>query len=278
MTTTEGEAEIVGAIVTAGWLQGSTISATDLVTIGLPSEACENRIGIVVSQSCDIRCGKLATEPKIELLLAEVVERLDGQFINCRHPRQLHVDANDGDQVVHLSIRIVDRHFVDRAALAKVAPMPLSFFDQDLELVVRWIIGRYLRSAFPGEFNKRLKPAEKRLQTAMSAAPSVVEMLISIVPEGDIGAEEHYDVDVVLLLEGIENDIPQSSWDEANELKRAVTNLLRETNIVSPELDDFVQIATTFNMAVGEYREYQRFEQGTHLSLAADTAAPPPTR
>ncbi len=80
----------LGSIISAqGWMQGSIFREQDLAELknsGSGQEWETVEVGVVVSQSCDLCHHDPEGEPFAEVLVAGIVDSLNGNFTHGEHP------------------------------------------------------------------------------------------------------------------------------------------------------------------------------------------------
>ncbi len=143
-----------------GWRQGAVLGKE------LAGEACKQAPSsipvtesdwlILTSHSCDVVAHSIDKEPVVELLRAQVLDRRkpDGQQILGRNPRSLQLAIEqEGDSLV-LSCKVHERWTIPRELLL-VEP-PVQVLPKEMSrLISEWLAKRYIRAAFPSEFDRR---------------------------------------------------------------------------------------------------------------------------
>ena len=151
-----------------GWRQGALVRVEDHRTLpqSIRDEMTARARVLVVSQDCDLVHESYESEPKIEVILATAIERKqDGNLTHGKNPRQLQVPFDDNNAEVWFQCNAADRYFIKRDLLETITPADeLSLTKRGGDVLVRWLVNRYQRAAFPDEFNRRLAPIQKRCE------------------------------------------------------------------------------------------------------------------
>lgn len=140
------------------WRQGQFLTedaAVDLMLI-----APENRgreIPVIISHDCDISKDP-EVEPYVEVIVGTRIETLDGNCTHSKNPRKLHVLAKQGDTDVFLELWATGKRLIlKQELLAFKANSSLILPGKEILTLQHWLAARYHRSAFPDEFDSRLK-------------------------------------------------------------------------------------------------------------------------
>src|SRR5581483_5397405 len=108
----------------------------------LPSDACRNlqlddsHVAVVISHDCDLALD-VATEPHIELIVARIVEKADGNLTHAKSIRKLHLTTRSG---VVIELLAAKRAMIGKSQLASFEPdknMQLS--ASDVGILQRWM-------------------------------------------------------------------------------------------------------------------------------------------
>lgn len=168
----------------AGWRQGSIIPSDQA-----PHEYCippftptgDTDLLIVLTQDCDLVQSDLEKEPFVEVLQVTQIEgAMNGSFAFGKNPRILHFEF-DGftyQAICHNRGRFPREHLAGMT--------PINSLNEPLRTLLRqWMSKRYIRPAFPDEFNRRLSvgstaKALKKLITPCQK--NICNMFVSLHP------------------------------------------------------------------------------------------------
>jgi len=116
---------------------------------------------MVITHSCDINSPS-PIEKWIEIILITPIGKQDNAYIHGRHPRCYHLKTPGN---AWYEARIENRFCVDRGFCAKYTPCTnVSISKEDMRAIVKWVTYRYVRSAFPDNFNSRIRPQKEYLK------------------------------------------------------------------------------------------------------------------
>jgi hypothetical protein len=140
----------------SSWRQGDIVSASDLCRLVESPRENDTTVGIVVSHDCDL-AASAEKEPFVELISASVIKRL-GQDSNAKTARRLHIQyATDAEPACY-QLSANQKFFVPKAKLFELTPAPNSrLYAEGRRILQRWLAARYDRSAFPENFESRLR-------------------------------------------------------------------------------------------------------------------------
>ena len=137
-----------------GWRQGSVLRESTANQLELKSSGGRARF-VVISHDCDITNSDFENEPFVELLEAEIIEPSEkkGFYEWGKNPRIL--DFTQPTETWRF--RISRRHFVLRQSLCNASPADIELDRDQVRSLANWVARRYIRAAFPDEFNKRVR-------------------------------------------------------------------------------------------------------------------------
>ena len=268
----------IGARIAAnGWLQGSVLRDDDLRSLSerysFKMHRVADVIGLVVSQSCDLTYDWLEGEPCAELLLGLKAETEDaikkrGNCTGGKHPRCLHMPIQYGGSEVWFEFVPWNRFAVDRTAFLDITPdHERNCFSVDLDVVTNWLAQRYIRAAFPDDFNDLLEAArkkQKKLHERLS--PDVSGLYAQISPDRDLRTGERYSVNLLAL-------VPDSHETQRVSVHETVEKLAALMRLVDMEVLSAVALESEISYAT--VRSYRRFPL-EQLSLRSDPLDPMP--
>lgn len=138
-------------------------NATDEIAdcLNLDEKTTSGSRWMVVSHSCDIN-SMSQSETSIEIILITPIDKQDNGNIHGRHPRFYHLETINN---AWYEARIDKRFCIDCGFCATYAPCTdICISKEDIRAIVQWITYRYVRSAFPDEFNERIKSKKDNLK------------------------------------------------------------------------------------------------------------------
>lgn len=139
------------------WRQGNLLTAEKVKAIKLfhPSYP-DDTVVIIASHDCDI--AQLPDkEPYVEVIIGRRIQKLDGNNTHAKSSRTLHI-AFEGSEPMLAEFVITDKCNIDKKILADSAPETnFKLSPPGLSTFQLWLASRYRRSAFPDNFERRMK-------------------------------------------------------------------------------------------------------------------------
>lgn len=206
MTSEKGARSDPERIKGLGWRQGSVmpvpLTAKLKDTSGHLIPLTENDVCIVMSHDCDVTHKSLENEPWTEILRATQAQAPDGNLSYGKNPRRFQFELRIGDESQLMEVSTRDRFFIDRSILGKESPDENRTCSRKMaEHLADWLSRRYVRAAFPDEFNQRMAPALSQIKKALKHhGENVSAVLISCSDWTELTHDRSYDIVLVLLL------------------------------------------------------------------------------
>lgn len=147
------------------WRQGSVIAQADAIAAGLFDEASADlKRALVITHDCDLPNDK---EPEVEVMVGDVVDKLNKQFARARNVRRLHLafDTPSGTQQF-LDLQITARQSISKSLIAGASPdSGWVLSDEEKRALKQWLAARYGRPAFPNAFETHLRKNVSKKET-----------------------------------------------------------------------------------------------------------------
>jgi len=187
------------------WRQGHLLGAEAVEALALlHPTAPERTVVIVVSHDCDLAQAP-AGEPMVELVVGQFIDKLDGNFTHAKVPRRLHIGF-EGEAPCLAEFEATAKVSIPKERLADFTPREETHLSPDNASIFQmWLASRYRRSAFPDEFERRLKD-EKLAEKIAKVLKPHGELISGIFFDVDEGREESrdgpedtYTLDIYLL-------------------------------------------------------------------------------
>ena len=198
-----------------GWQQGKVLPKDLLAEIENPAlrgNFAADDIAVVISQDCDIVNPAYDKEPFIEIIKGSLVATENGNLAKGKNPRRIQIKlaiTGGGERTYEFSIH--DKSRIAKPALEKFAPSPeMELSKPQVALLTQWLAKRYIRPAFPDEFNRRIDAVRKQLKEILEKGGNSIEKLylgLSSYEELPEGQEYKVTVIGVMLTEDFENKV-----------------------------------------------------------------------
>ena len=195
----------------AGWRQGSVVRRNDhRAILDDPAVIPAGAEIVVISHSCDIAQG-IEDEPAIELLIAQPVPRIDGNYSHNKNPRILHVElivASDSLDVatdVPFELKFTSKVAAPRQKLFGCKPdVGKQFTQRSIATLSAWLGGRYRRPELPTGFNDALqhvdRGAKARRKLAKALNPHASGIYLELFPNRELATGQAYSVNLLAMM------------------------------------------------------------------------------
>jgi hypothetical protein len=208
------------------WRQGHALSGESSVALGLvQSGATESKLAIVVSHDCDLP-QMPGDEPRVEVIVAERLAKEDGNCTNGKNSRLLHLPFEISGVTTWFALSAPTKTSVSKDALAGHIAEPNAVLEQKNRAILRrWLGARYNRSAFPNEFEKRLRDTKlgDRISDIMKPSSSHIIAVYFDLDQGEeferSGEANVYDL-AIFLVYVTEEDEPAARTVAENAAER----------------------------------------------------------
>ncbi|MGL6225609.1 MAG: hypothetical protein ACRC10_03170 [Thermoguttaceae bacterium] len=258
----------IDTLTSNNWRQCSVfpLDATAEIADRLPIEKDELVNGscwLVFSHSCDIN-SKSQSETHIEILLLTPIAEQNNSYIHGKHPRFYHLEINGR----WYEAQIDNRFRIDRDFCARYVPCPTTTVSaEDNRSIVQWITYRYVRSAFPDEFNERIKrkkDTKDKLKKLLEKGESQLlsGLFISISTNDELPEETDYEVQLLGLMNDL---ITEYDRKVATTLVKEFADLLNSCK----GIDVSCECLQTSDVTLAKIQLYQRFTDYDYLSYDA---------
>jgi hypothetical protein len=208
------------------WRQGNLLTDEAVKAINLfHPRFSDDTVVVVATHDCDLAQSP-DNEPHVEVIIGRRIQKLDGNNTHAKSSRSLHIEFSDSAPMLAEFV-VTEKRIIEKNALVdfnpdedyKLSPSNLSTFQL-------WLASRYRRSAFPDEFERRMKESGLTRKISKSAKQhgKMITAVFFDVDEGhDIphaGPKDVYTLGIILLHE-TEPDF-NAAEIEANKAKAAI--------------------------------------------------------
>lgn len=243
-----------------GWTQGSLLRATDF---GLS----DTELYLVISHPCDIVSSDFERDPTIEVMPARIVDSLDGNLTFGKNSRRLQV-THDGR---YLEFVASEKLTIDRSQFAAVVPAG-ELEGGGQRLLASWLSARYARPAFADEFNRRMRPALKKIGKVLKSNGAHLSGIYVSTSAAELASDVRYELTIVatMLLEDFD---VAGLFAEASEACDGLTSALaglEGINLLS------VELASEDEMSLDSLRRFRRWDYDDLSFRAGDEGTLPP--
>jgi hypothetical protein len=255
------EVNIPELLRSAGWRQGDIISDKAAICALISSDP---DFLVIITQDCDI-VQSLDNEPYIDFLAGMFTSNADGNLSLGKNPRRLQVtiDGKIAEFVIHDHFRVKKEEFV------KINPKKSTarLGKNDITLIARWISKRYIRPAFPDEFNARLSKSRKQPDTlSKNTLLKHVSLIFIDVDDEELPAGQDYEIQITV---GVAHN---TGVDSA----KKIDGLFNDTFTVPGISIKRIRVLDEFDITYKIINTYKRFDWDYRsLPENPDVASPP---
>lgn len=213
------------------WRQGSLISTDDCIKLKLCSEVeHEKFLVIVASHDCDLT-RPLNIEPVVEVIVGKVTTAIDGNFSHAKNVRRLQISFGGQAQLIG-EFEATRKASIAKMELDGLEPRKdLTLSPENVTIFQHWLASRYRRSAFPDDFEDKLKTTKLAEKIARAVKPhgEDISALLFDVDEGHEVArpepDDTYQLDIVILYPAEPN--PEKSLKAATEVQQKIKDAFK---------------------------------------------------
>lgn len=260
------------------WRQGFFLGKDAILALGLSDKKnLENTVVIVATHDCDLTQQPDA-EPMLEVVIGCLVDIPQGNFTHTKSPRKLHVELKNEGSIVFAEFLAKNKISIAKEHLAKFLPNnALSLDVENINIFQRWLALRYRRSAFPDEFESRLKSIklDEKISGILRKHGVSITAVFFDVDEGRDLPKTNSDDTYILDIRIIYGDKPDynAALDAAEKARDAIKTLFKK-KLYKPDNDNWVDIELRDCEAMSEnaltYKQSTELKQWRleHISLS----------
>ncbi len=264
-------------IARLGWRQGAVLDgglaasarkiAPDTISLNI-----EDWI-TVTSHDCDVVNPSVDKEPTIELLRLEPLPTIkpDKQKVGGRNPRSLElvVEHNGTSTVLRCSVH--ERWQIPRELLSKEAPA-WCLESRHSRLIAEWLAKRYIRSAFPNEFDRRWRAEMKSwLKLLRKHSQDIQGVYLRLNTLAELDNRTPYKAAIMIAVPAFRRT--GVDWpSRRSELEYAVEKFWSQFDEMIACED--VLVLGTDEITLADIETYQRFD-ADWVSFADESTSPP---
>lgn len=208
------------------WRQGSFLPNDQ--ELGFASSS----LLIVISHDCDC-VNDPSQEPSIEIIQAALVDRLEGNYANAKHPRILHLPVTVDGIEQCIELRSTAKSTISKSLLVGKKPLDnVSLDGRKRKVLALWLASRYSRMTFPEALVDRMRPVESAFKKAAEAQPAaILGIYVAFSPEGEIDVnQEPYEIDVVVVFDSSQVGASDAAKQTAGKIEAAFQKEYRKVD------------------------------------------------
>lgn len=187
------------------WRQGHLLCdhARNALGFDHPTSPSET-LAIVATHDCDLAQDP-AREPNVEVVIGRLIAK-GGDSTHAKNARRLHLQF-DGDNSFWAEFEAAQKRTTSKSELSKFSPRKdATLSGSNLATLQKWLASRYRRSAYPEEFERRIKNHkldEKIAKTVKKHGEWITAVFIDVDDGKEVernGSADTYVVDILILF------------------------------------------------------------------------------
>lgn len=257
------------------WRQGCVLSNEALNAFECCSiDRTDDTVAIVISHDCDLANDNMALEPDAEIILGQLLDKVDGNNTHAKTPRKLHLTFDSPEGRKNIELAATQKTTYPKNKLCNFNPRPWYLNEQDTATLQRWLAARYRRSAFPDPFNSILK--QRSLDRRIARILEPLGHSISAVFFDLTGGEDLYELVIYLLYDT--SQTPEQSEADAESAAKYIVEAFEQR--LFDEQNGWQEIELVDCSPIADeaitYRQSTLLQQWRceHLSLRTDPQQP----
>ncbi len=259
------------------WRQGKLIATDDCMKLELCSEVEREKILVIVaSHDCDLTQAP-DIEPKVEVIVGKITAGVDGNLSHAKNTRRLQL-VFDAEVRLLGEFEAIRKTTVSKADLAEFEPRKdLTLSSENVNTFQLWLASRYRRSAFPDEFEEKLKESKliDKISKAVKPHAEHISGVFFDVDGGEelvhVDAEDTYQLGIIILYPA--EPTPEKSQNAAEEVQKKISDAFK--NALYAPHGKWQHIELSYCEAVSEgaliYAQFKQLKRWRldHMSLVA---------
>lgn len=207
----------------------------------------DNSFCVVITQDCDMVHPKTEDEPFVEFIIGNQTN--DKSCKNGKNPRKLHLENDNKifEFIVHNRFfvkkeKLINYEFTDSNELGVLT-------TENKKILKKWLGNRYIRAAFPDEFNKRLSKKNITKKLLDKAISSKVSHIFFEVEDRELSENETYTLNVMVVVD--------ASDSEKIQIEEAYDGYFYDIK----GIESFVRVVTEDEVTLKDLRNYKRWDK-----------------
>lgn len=189
-------------LILTDWRQGSVVPRELLPPEDLPQELPAEAKLIAISHDCDLVNPSFDSEPWVEMLVARLIDALDGSLTLGKNPRKMQLSLGEGDAKRCYELDIHEKFRTRRQCLLGGHPDASLKLDRlQTQQIARWVGKRYSRPSFPTAFDRRIPDAiRKKIKRLLSRDGADIKGIFLALTDEELDQNQPYEVILRLVI------------------------------------------------------------------------------
>ena len=263
------------------WRQGHLLTEDAIEKLHLGKSS--NTLVVVATHDCDLAQDAIA-EPYVEVIIGSSInfEAMDGNYTHGKSARKLHIEYGENSPLF-VELEVTGKASVAKQKLAEFTPRTdHKLSSQALAAFQMWLAQRYRRSAFPDEFERRLKVsklAEKIARPLKPLGGNIIGVFFDVDDGDEVTRKEPEDTYVldILILHAAEPDFVQAEKEAAAAARTIETSFKEKLfNPAQKWLQIELRSCEIVSESVLTYMQFRQLKRWRldYISFASDQPVP----
>lgn len=260
------------------WRQGDILSKEAVEAIGFYHPANhDDTVVIVATHDCDLAQSP-EKEPNVELIIGRQIKSLDGNCTHAKSSRTIHLEFDGA--LCFAEFVITDKCAINKQDLAAFSPnKAIKLSKANLATFQIWLASRYRRSAFPDEFENRMKIsglAKKIAKVVKKDGEQITALFFDVSedPTPQVETSSIYLLGIVIAYNPDMDTSETAAETVKSTIKEIYDNLCSSTNGTCHGIDlQYIDVISEEALSYRQTRELRKWRLD-HLSLEADPQQP----
>lgn len=242
-------------VIEAGWNQGVAFNITSAPSLYAAIEDNHkdpDGVYLILSHPCSLLHYDLMVEQNIEYILGKRINEEAANNLFGKNPRLFDVTCTSTKISYRFSQNV--RGFISRQNLNDASVCPFTLTETNKSDIKRWMSNRYLASALPDMFDKRMDSARSRLKKIYSKEIGKLCRSVYLIidePLKDLNTNTQYNISIFYTLSNLDYQ-----------------SLIQEEDDENSRFDTFIEkVKLLFDEISGVHLENADFISESNLTL-----------
>lgn len=216
----------------------------------------EQNLLLIISQTCDL-VNSTDKEPFIEVACLRPLDRAPSlENSHGKNSRCFELTLTINGSSNHYYLLAHERFFVRHGLLLALKPFAIVNADDVKDELIKWIIARYSRTAFPDSFDLRWKARKKQIEKVIKKLKLVQDIYVRILPFEELDDTADYNLDILLLMDPAHYENP-AIYDEYSGFREELEDQFAQCAGITV---DSVDLESSAGITVHQLQEYNRWD------------------
>ncbi|MEZ6115545.1 MAG: hypothetical protein R3C28_03075 [Pirellulaceae bacterium] len=186
-----------------------------------------------------------------------------------KNARKLQIEFDDKTYEFDAATRMM----LPRVLLAQHTPRQYQLDRETVQHIISWVARKYIRSAFPDEFNERIRPAANKLRKVFKKQGGLLSAIFLTVSDEEFGRDQDYE----LVIFGAMRVLDHNDSKKRREAQKLVDKIEAELEQCDGIEVESSELRSEAEISLADIRVMKRWENDIDLTLReeGEDAVPP---